>query len=57
MSVSIIQRTIVMKSFLMKIFHQGYNGNRTEPVIPASGAYIFTPVLPEALPVSLIRQM
>jgi hypothetical protein len=40
------------------IFVQGYTGSPTTPdKLPESGAYIFRPLFPEALPVSLARSM
>jgi hypothetical protein len=48
---------ITAKYVFYKIFIQGYTDNRTAPVIPASGAYIFQPLFPDPLPVSLIRRM
>lgn len=54
MPVSII---ITAKCLFFKFSIQGYTGNRTAPIIPASGAYIFRPLLPEPIPVGLIRRM
>jgi hypothetical protein len=49
--------SIITRKCFLQMFIQGYTGNKTAPVIPASGAYIFRPLLPEPLPVSLIRRM
>ncbi|CAF1357329.1 unnamed protein product [Adineta ricciae] len=38
-------------------WYASYTGNKTAPVIPSSGAYIFHPLLPEPAPVSLIRRI
>lgn len=39
------------------MFVQGYPGSDVTPELPASGAYVFRPLFPDALPVSLIRTM
>ncbi len=39
------------------LFVQGYANNHTIPELPSSGAYVFRPLISEALPVSLIRSM
>jgi hypothetical protein len=49
--------SITTTKCFLQIFIQGYTGEGTAPVIPASGAYIFKPLFPEPLPVSLIRTM
>ncbi len=39
------------------LFVQGYAHVNSTPFLPASGAYVFRPLFPEALPVSILRRM